>query len=160
CRNGPGQRLPGLGPLVRWYAPLPTSMVTDVDQVVAALWHEARLLGVAGLGALSDLGRAMLAGTDGVAAVACRLLPAPVGHAVVRADLTAVVTGSPAPDLGARLDGCADRESRGAASTWRFSPASIRRALDGGMPAEALLADLRAAAIGAALPQPLEYLVG
>jgi hypothetical protein len=56
------------------------------------------------------------------------------------------------------LDRVADRESQGTASTWRFSPVSVRRALDAGHTAEELLADLRAAA-GSGLPQPLEYLI-
>jgi Helicase conserved C-terminal domain/WYL domain len=150
-----------LGPLVRWHAPLPTSMVTDVDQVVAALWQEAHLLGVAGLGAVSELGRALLdTGRDDVLAVVARsMLPPASTTAKFQADLTAVVTGSPSAELGALLDGCADRESRGAASTWRFSPASVRRALDAGLTGDALLTELRAVAAGSGLPQPLEYLV-
>jgi len=150
-----------LAPLVRWHAPLPTSMLTEIDLVVFALWREARLLGVVGLGAVSELGRALLdAGRDDVLATVARsMLPPPSTRAMFQADLTAVVTGSPDAELGCLLDGCADRESRGAASTWRFSPASVRRALDAGATADALLAGLRAAAVGSALPQPLEYLV-
>src|SRR5439155_3098344 len=76
-----------------------------------------------------------------------------------QADLTAVVAGGPAADLAELLDGCADREARGAASVWRFSASSVRRALDAGSAAADLLARLRAAAGGASLPQPLAYLV-
>ena len=41
---------------------------------------------------------------------------------------------------------------------WRFSPASVRRALDAGTDPDTLLTDLAAVSTGA-LPQPLEYLV-
>jgi hypothetical protein len=78
--------------------------------------------------------------------------------AVLQADLTAVVTGPPSAGLVDMLDRLADGESRGAASIWRFSPGSVRRALDLGHTAAELLADLRdAAATG--IPQPLEYLI-
>jgi hypothetical protein len=57
------------------------------------------------------------------------------------------------------LDAMADRESVAAASTWRFSPASVRRALDEGHTAGGLLADLAGIAAGP-VPQTLEYLIG
>jgi hypothetical protein len=150
-----------LGPLIRWYAPLPTSLLTDIDRVVDAIWHEARLLGVTGLGALSPLGKALLApenSAEAVVAAARTMLTAPVAKAVFQADLTAVVAGSPGPELAGLLDGCADRESRGAASVWRFSAASVRRALDAGTDGEALVEQLREVA-QSGLPQALEYLV-
>ncbi|PVZ04558.1 helicase-associated domain-containing protein [Actinomycetospora cinnamomea] len=50
-------------------------------------------------------------------------------------------------------------ESRGAASLHRFSPGSIRAALDAGWTADELLAALRGLS-ERPLPQPLEYLVG
>ncbi|HEY7176383.1 MAG TPA: helicase-associated domain-containing protein, partial [Micromonosporaceae bacterium] len=98
--------------------------------------------------------------------VAERLLPEHTREAIFQADLTAVVAGTPAADLAALLDASADRESRGGATTWRFSAASIRRALDGGHTAESLTDALRAAASRPAdtrertLPQPLTYLIG
>ncbi|HEU0240286.1 MAG TPA: helicase C-terminal domain-containing protein [Micromonosporaceae bacterium] len=100
-------------------------------------------------------------------AVAERLLPEHTRDAIFQADLTVVVTGTPAADLAALLDGAADRESRGGATTWRFSAASVRRALDAGHTGDSLTDALRAVAArrtqdGAAnraLPQPLEYLI-
>lgn len=70
-----------------------------------------------------------------------------------------MVTGTPAAELAELLDLAADSESVAAASTWRFSPASVRRALDAGHDAGRLLAELAAVAIGG-LPQPLAYLIG
>jgi hypothetical protein len=74
-------------------------------------------------------------------------------------DLTVMVAGSPSAAVSALLDSCADRESRGAAVVWRFSPSSVRRALDDGTTAEELAAALRTIA-ETDLPQPLTYLIG
>lgn len=125
---------------------------------------EAARLGVVADGALTPLGADLLAAgsaDDPAAALAgalAGLLPAPVGTATLLPDLTAVVAGAPAPALVRLLDGTADAESRDTASTWRFTPASVRRALDAGHTADALLAALAGAADNP-LPQPLEYLV-
>jgi hypothetical protein len=52
----------------------------------------------------------------------------------------------------------AEREARGMASVWRFTPASLRRALDQGSTAPELERDLEAVA-SSELPQPLRYLI-
>lgn len=123
-----------------------------------ACWQEARLLGVVGSGAVSAAGRALL---DDGCDLAAALSDVGAAERTVRlqADLTAVVAGTPAAGLAALLDAAADAESRGAASTWRFSPTSVRRALDAGYTASDLLAELSAVSVGA-VPQPLEYLIG
>jgi Helicase conserved C-terminal domain len=90
---------------------------------------------------------------------AAGMLPEHTYDAIFQADLTIVVTGTPAADLAALLDGSADRESRGGAATWRFSADSVRRALDAGHTGETLTAALRAVAVAGQLPQPLEYLI-
>jgi Helicase conserved C-terminal domain len=137
-------------------------------RAVQAWRDEAATLGVLGAGQLSEAGRALLAhrsadhGADDGADRALVDAFAGVGSVVrtahLQADLTAVVTGTPAAALSTVLDAMADRESVAAASTWRFSPASIRGALDAGHTAEALLADLADIAAGA-VPQTLEYLI-
>jgi hypothetical protein len=143
-------------PLLRWHAPraLPTGP-TASSSTAEGLWTEMNLLGVVACGVLSPLGRALVEGSD-VRAAATALVTPPSDRAVFQADLTAVVAGSPAPDLNRLLDGCADREARGAASVWRFSPASVRRALDAGHAPDELIDHLRA--VGK-VPQALEYLV-
>jgi Helicase conserved C-terminal domain len=50
-------------------------------------------------------------------------------------------------------------ESRGTATIWRFTPDSVRGALDDGWSADELRAEL-AAATDRPLPQPLDYLIG
>jgi len=120
---------------------------------------EARMLGLVAHGAATPLLRALLAG-DRAALVdlAGSMLPAATGTATFGSDLTALVVGPPTGELSTLLDSCADRESRGGAVTWRFSTASVRRALDAGETA-AGLTDRLSRVAGAGLPQPLAYLV-
>lgn len=124
--------------------------------LVAAVLAEAGRLGVLGAGALSPAGTAALAGND-IAAAAGELGSAR-STARLQSDLTAVVPGEPDPRLAAVLDRTAVREHLSAAAVWRFSPASIRRALDAGDDPEDLIDQLRTIADGG-VPQPLEYLV-
>jgi hypothetical protein len=146
-------------PLVRWMAPVPLFEVgDDWEDFAAGMWRELVAVGAGAHGAITPLGRALVEGRP-VAAAAERLLRTSTGTARFQADLTVVVTGQPAPPLRELLDLCADREARGAASIWRFSSRTVRRALDSGMSTVDLLARLREVASGGTLPQPLEYLV-
>jgi hypothetical protein len=74
-------------------------------------------------------------------------------------DLTVVVTGLPSLDMGELLDGVADREARGVASTWRFSPDSVRRGLDQGWSARDLAEELTAMSRTGDLPNTLTRLI-
>lgn len=149
----------------RWRAPLAVGPDPQAGlPVVLAVLAEAEWLGVTGHGVLSPAGAAAVAApadADVVpavtAALAGRLAEART-VARFQADLTAVVLGEPAPDLADVLALAADRETRSTASVWRFSPASVRRALDAGTTASDLLERLTALADGG-LPQPLAYLV-
>ncbi|MBX6386762.1 MAG: helicase-associated domain-containing protein, partial [Microbispora sp.] len=163
--------LPELLQRVRWRAPLLDREL--LDGCAAAVLEEARLLGLVACDTLTALGRALaaLAGVAGeesrecvpevehdpaLAEAATHALAGAQRTALFGADLTAVVTGPPSVELAALLDRAADRESQGAASVWRFSPESIRRALDAGDTADTLIADLSEAGT---LPQPLTYLI-
>lgn len=132
--------------------------------LVAAALTEGELLGAFAVQALTPLGRALRGGAAGAVgagelhASAAALLPAPATSATFLPDLTALVSGAPAAGLAGLLDSAADAESRDAASTWRFTPASVRRAFDAGRTADQLLTELSAAA-DRPLPQPLTYLV-
>ena len=121
---------------------------------------EAERLGLVALGALSAVGRTMLAGGGGedLTAGYAGMLPEVQTRAVVGSDLTVVVMGSPAPEVVDLLDAVAHREARGQASTWRLSPVSVREALDAGYEVDDMLSALRRVA-GGDLPQALEYLV-
>ncbi|HEY2673295.1 MAG TPA: helicase C-terminal domain-containing protein [Rugosimonospora sp.] len=145
---------------IRWRAPVLAASFEEPGEFIGPLWTEAARLGLVAHGTLTPLGRALVAlDADALGQAARALLDTATATAIFQADLTAVVPGIPSAALARLLDTVADRESRGTASTWRFTAGSVRRALDAGQTAPQLLADLRAAATGAALPQPLEYLL-
>jgi len=106
-------------------------------------------------------GAVTAAATDAVGALAARVadaLPGTRGSMLVQSDLTAVVSGRQDPAAMRVLAAAAVPEAGGAATVWRFTPASVRDALDAGWTAAELLAEL-AAGSDRPLPQPLEYLV-
>ena len=155
-----GGALPANGslliPLLTWHAPLALDLPGEEPAtVVLRLWRETVALGLVARGAISPLGRAVLDGTDLVAA-AQALVTEPAEQATFQADLTAVVSGTPSVALSRLLDSCAVREARGAASVWRFTPASVRAALDGGATPDGLVESLRA--VGK-VPQAVDYLI-
>ena len=139
--------------LLEWQRPRRRSPLRRL--VSEATLAEAEQLGVTGLGAPSAPGRALLVASEvqesavearaaarapGRAAVAQPvvdalqpLLPPPVDHVLLQADLTAVAPGP----LRARRSpaSCAllaDVESTGGATVYRFTEATVRRALDAG----------------------------
>ncbi|MEU5094793.1 helicase-associated domain-containing protein [Streptomyces sp. NPDC020996] len=147
-----------LGPLIAWHRPLAHSSLSD-GTPFATVIREAEILGVLARGALSAFGIHLRSGdTEGLDIECRRLLPSATATARIGADLTAVVTGTPSARLASLLDSLADRETTGTASVWRFSPGSIRKALDAGHSPDRLVADLAAVAAGP-LPQPLSYLI-
>jgi hypothetical protein len=166
--------------VLAWRSPRRYGVVGDAvrgDAVRSAL-SEAALLGLTGLGALTSYGRTLLdelftaarrdpdadplgvsstAGPVGSGATAAldRLLPPPVDHVLVQADLTVVVPGPPAPDLAGELSLIAEPES---ANVYRITAESVRRALDAGYSA-ADLHGLFGRRSRTAVPQALTYLV-
>ncbi|YCK80977.1 helicase-associated domain-containing protein [Arthrobacter sp. D3-18] len=129
------------------------------SSLVRGILEEATILGLMGSGALTQLGSAMADGQPEKAmTILGEHLPAAVNHILLQADLTAVAPGYLAPELSETLLLMADAEGQGPASIYRFSAATIRRALDAGQDAESLLAFLREHS-ATDVPQPLEYLV-
>jgi hypothetical protein len=136
----------------------------------------AAQLGVTALGALTAYARLLLEDPDGEetdplgvrpgaappAPDAVRsldaLLPAPVDHVLVQADLTVVVPGPPEPELAAELDVLAEPESAGGASVFRVTAASVRHALDVGYTAGDLHALFKRRS-RTPVPQTLTYLI-
>ncbi|MGI5369183.1 helicase-associated domain-containing protein [Streptomyces iakyrus] len=86
------------------------------------------------------------------------LLPEPLDHVLLQADLTAVAPGPLRRPLADMLGVLADVESKGGATVYRFTPGSVRRALDAGQAASDLHAFL-AAHSRTPVPQPLAYLI-
>jgi hypothetical protein len=142
---------------------------------------EAERLGVTGRGALTSYARPLLGGNDadgaggegdaggagganeaGGAARAARLLapllPTPLDHVLLQGDLTAVAPGPLETPLAEALGAMADVESKGGATVYRFTPESVRRALDGGRTASDLH-DFLARHSRTPVPQPLGYLI-
>jgi Helicase conserved C-terminal domain/WYL domain len=129
------------------------------DLLVPATLQEAELLGVTGRGAVSAAGRAVLAGDESAAAqTLAPLLPEPLDHVLLQADLTAVAPGPLTTDLAHELRLVAEVESTGGATVYRFTDASVRRALDAGRTAADLHA-LLSRHSRTPVPQPLHYLV-
>jgi hypothetical protein len=140
-----------------WRAPRRTGVLHEV--FVRATLTEAAALGATGRGALTSYGRAVLDGDTGKASARlAAALPEPVDHVLIQADLTAVAPGPLRRDLAAELGLAAEIESTGAATVYRFTEASVRRALDAGRSA-AELHELLQRISRTALPQPLTYLV-
>ncbi|MFK0169152.1 helicase-associated domain-containing protein [Streptomyces sp. NPDC090306] len=98
------------------------------------------------------------AAAEEAARVLAPLMPEPVDHVLLQADLTAVAPGPLERPLADLLGVLADVESKGGATVYRFTPGSVRRALDSGRTASDLQS-LLAAHSRTPVPQPLAYLI-
>ncbi len=151
-----GTGVPSLVERVAWLRPRRPSVHREL---VAAAVHEAGLLGLLGAGGLSTAGRAIIAHDHDAALVAITPhLPAPVDHVLLQADLTAVAPGPLETELARTLHLLADVESRGGATVYRFTSASVRRAFDAGWSALEVH-DFIGSVSRTPVPQPLTYLV-
>ncbi len=153
-----GTGLPSLLERLAWLRP---RRPAAREQAVSWAVQESAVVGVTALGGVAAHGRALLAADDPAAEsarVLAPLLPAPVEHVLVQADLTAIAPGPLEPALGRRLATVADVESRGGATVYRFTECSVRRAFDSGWSA-ADVHDFVAAASRTPVPQALSYLV-
>jgi hypothetical protein len=136
----------------------PRRMPHQADEVIAALLREGETLGVTGRGALGSFGRLLLSDEAAATDRLAELVPDPVDQLLLQADLTAVVPGTPVPELAAVLRRSSVLESRGGASVHRFTETALRGALDAGWTADDLLESL-ARFSATPVPQPLDYLV-
>lgn len=147
---------------IRWQRPRRGGRLRD--DVVRWTLREAEVLGITGHGALTRYvhplldGRPPEAARKATAAGLAAVLPAPLDHVLIQADLTAVAPGPLRPDLARELALMSDVESRGGASVHRFTPDSIRRALDAGRSRDEIDEFLRTLS-STPIPQPLAYLV-
>ncbi|MGW0869741.1 helicase-associated domain-containing protein [Streptomyces sp. NPDC002740] len=96
--------------------------------------------------------------TAAAARLLAPLLPEPLDHVLLQADLTAVAPGPLRRPLADVLSVLADVESKGGATVYRFTPGSVRRALDAGRSASDLHAFLTEHS-RTPVPQPLAYLI-
>jgi hypothetical protein len=111
----------------RWSARLQPTTVGN-------LLDEAHAVGLAGRGAISTPGRGLLADdpADDVLATMAKVLPKPLDHFLLQADLTVIVPGPLERELAEKLAMVATVESAGAAMVYRITEASVRHALDAG----------------------------
>lgn len=137
----------------RWAVRLQPTPVGD-------LLTEAHALGVVGRGAIASPARKLLAGdpADAVVAAMDKVLPEPIDHFLLQADLTVIVPGPLQRELAEQLGSVANVESAGAAMVYRISEASIRRALDTGRTASELHALFNRHS-KTPVPQGLTYLI-
>lgn len=146
-----------LAELLGWRTPLHGTGLRD--DVVRATLAEGAALGLTGRGALGTPGRRLLAGAASEAADALApLLPDLLDAVLLQADLTAVAPGPLEPSLAREMALVADVESAGAATVFRISATSLRRAFDAGRTAGELH-ELFARHSRTPVPQALDYLI-
>ena len=151
-----GTGLPSLVEMVTWQRP---RRPRGRPEQVAWAVEEAAVLGLTGLGGPPAYLRPLLDGDEERAVeLLAPLLPAPVTQVLVQADLTAVAPGPLETAVARRLHLVAEVESRGGATVYRFTPASVRRALDVGWSALEIH-DFLDEVAATEVPQPLRYLV-
>lgn len=154
---------PGLSPdlhsvlsLVKWRAPSRRNTGIQEDLVRWSL-REAEWLGVTGQGAISSYALALLENLEDLGIN--NDLPKPIDHILIQSDNTAIAPGRLDISISRVLDSIADIESRGGATVYRFSEASLRRGLDHGKTGEEIKDFLRKTS-KTPVPQPLDYLIG
>jgi hypothetical protein len=118
--------------------------------------REAEWLGITGQGGISTFGNNLLNESESLGVEAA--LPKPVDHILIQADNSAVAPGPLTAELSAEMGTIADIESRGGATVYRFSEASIRRGLDHGKTGEQIKTFLTKIS-KTPMPQPLDYLI-
>ncbi|WP_170323753.1 helicase-associated domain-containing protein [Cryptosporangium phraense] len=166
----PTLRAATLQVLVEYPGPLATADIVGVldwrtprrsgrrrDEAIAEQLTEAGVLGLVAQNTLTSFGRAVVVGEDPVPLL-IDLLPEPVDHVLVQADLTVVAPGPLEPALSAEMALVADVESAGSATVYRVTPESVRRALDAGRSGSDLHAFF-AARSRTPVPQSLTYLI-
>ena len=149
----------GAASLVETVAWLRPRLPSTASALVGWTLEEASVLGLVGLGGLSRPGAALVArSAEDPAAALAPLLPTPVDHVLLQADLTAVAPGPLEDGLARDLALVAEVESRGGATVYRFTERSVRKAFDVGWSAVEVH-DAIARAARNEVPQPLTYLV-
>ena len=147
----------GVVDVLAWRAPRRGGRLRD--QLPVWVLGELAVLGLTGRGGLASFARLLLTGYDREASKALgALLPDPLDHVLVQPDLTVVATGPLERHLAREMSLVADIESKGGATVYRITDASVRRALDAGR-SSSDLHELFRSASRTPVPQSLTYLI-
>ena len=156
------QEIPGMAPdfesickSAKWHRPSKRFGGLQTDYLQWVL-REAEWLGITGQGALSKYGSELLEG--GELEVVNQDMPKSVDHILIQSDHTAIAPGPLEHEVAQVLALIADIESRGGATVYRFSEATIRRGLDHGKTGDEIKSFLTKTS-KTPVPQPLEYLI-
>ncbi len=141
--------------LMNWRAPVRRNSSSQEELATWTL-REAEWLGISGQGAISKYGVGFLNGDD--LNLINDDLPKTVDHILIQGDNTAIAPGPLEHEISQQLAIMAEIESRGGATVYRFSEATIRRALDHGKTGDEIKAFLIKTS-KTPMPQPLEYLI-
>lgn len=136
----------------RWLGWQRPRRAAATDRQAATMLDQAAWMGVTALGAVASF--AVTLDQRRLSA----LLPDRVDHVLVQADLTAVAPGPLDPDVARDLGALAEVESRGGATVYRFTGASLQRARSLGWSVDDILATLTTRS-RTPIPQALDYLV-
>jgi hypothetical protein len=153
---------PGIAPdwnsfksVLDWRAPVRRNSSLQ-DELAEWTLREAEWLGITGQGAISKYGLGFLNGDD--LDLINQDLPKTVDHILIQSDNTAIAPGPLEHEISQSLAMMAEIESRGGATVYRFTEATIRRALDHGKTGDEIKSFL-AKTSKTPMPQPLEYLI-
>lgn len=141
--------------LLSWRAPIRRNSSLQEELTTWTL-REAEWLGITGQGAISKYGVHFLNGED--LDLINKDLPKTVDHILIQSDNTAIAPGPLEHEISQQLAIMAEIESRGGATVYRFSEATIRRALDHGKTGDEIKSFLIKTS-KTPMPQPLEYLI-
>ena len=154
---GHGLEVDAVLEVIRWHRPRRSGPARDA--IVRWALDEAHAYGVLARGAVTTAGRLLFSGDlAGAEEAMARLLPTPLDHVLLQADLTAVAPGPLEAHLAREMGLLAVVESTGGATVYRFTEASVRRALEAGRTVGEITTFL-ASASRTPVPQPLTYLV-
>ena len=138
-----------------WRAPMRRNSSLQ-EELAEWTLREAEWLGITGQGAISKFGVEFLNGDD--LSSINEDLPKTVDHILIQSDNTAIAPGPLEHEISQALAMMAEIESRGGATVYRFTEATIRRALDHGKTGDEIKTFL-AKTSKTPMPQPLEYLI-
>ena len=141
--------------VLTWRAPVRRNSSLQ-EELASWTLREAEWLGITGQGAISTYGVEFLTGND--LSLINADLPKTVDHILIQSDNTAIAPGPLEHEISQQLAIMAEIESRGGATVYRFSEATIRRALDHGKTGDEIKAFLTKTS-KTPMPQPLEYLI-